>query len=244
MKISNFNENNIISTITKGTESTIYIYNDNGNYVVLKKYNNNYLECFNNENKELKLIILENEEVLKKDLRPLSRMYHMGKFIGFTSEYVTHVPLSSIKHKSNKLNVLKLLRNKYQNLNSHNIFIGDFNENNFGLTQHGIMLYDIDNFKIDNLDFNVTNPIMQDYMRKHKKTEHIDYYCFNYFVLSYLSNIPFYEISKAIITNDLPRYLKTPEVLNFIDYLENITDDTIIEKTPDGNHKTLINIIK
>jgi hypothetical protein len=51
-------------------------------------------------------------------------------------------------------------------------------------------------------------------------------------------------ILRGLVIKKFPRFLKTPEILDFIYSLENINDDTIIEKTKDGKQKTLLNLLK
>lgn len=238
MKISNFKEENIINKIGEGIESEVYLYNDNGNIVVFKKF------FKNNTNKEIKLIILKNEEVLKNDIKILNRMYYMGKFIGFTSVYEPYEPVSSFDKKKDKLIVLKALQEKYEELNKRNIYIGDFNSNNFCMANKGIKLYDIDNYRIDNLDFNEYSLSMKKYFSKCSKIENIDFYCYNYYVLKYLSNYQLESILTGTAIPYFPKYLRTKEILNFINYLDNINDYTVIEKNKDGKQKTLLNLIK
>lgn len=261
MDISIFKEENIIKEIGHGVEGIVYLYNDNGNIVALKKfYTKKEIYKMNNtiypyeytsfgnsygiDNKELKLMILKNEPLLKNDISLLNRVYYKDKFIGFTSVYDPYTPLSFIDKKKNKIKALRLLQERYEELNKHGIYIGDFNDDNFCLTDNGIKLYDIDNFRIDKLDFNVVNPAMMEYMNKSGNIKNIDYYCFNYFALSYLSSYNTDMILRGYVIKDFPSYLKTKEVLNFINFLENMNDNTIIERTKDGKQKTLLNIIK
>ena len=199
---------------------------------------------YGRENKELKLIILKNESILKNDVKLLNRVYSMGKFIGFTSEYEPYNPLNYIDKKKDKIKTLELLQDRYEELNKHGIYIGDFNDDNFALTKKGIKLYDIDNFRIDDLDFNVFNSSMMEYFNRCSNVKNIDYFCFNYFALSFLSCYETDMILRGLVIKDFPSYLKTPEVLNLLDFLDNMNDDTVIEKTPDGKQKTLLYLLK
>ena len=110
MEISNFNKDNIIREIDKGKEGIVYLYRDKGTNVALKQFFNNEETCNSNDNKELKLLILKNESVLKDDIKLLNRMYSMGKFIGFTSIYEPYAPLSHLDNRQNKLVILKEIR--------------------------------------------------------------------------------------------------------------------------------------
>lgn len=270
MKIINFNEKNIIEQIGQGIESEVFLYNDDGTIVAFKRFKSpeeietirdplllEQLEqeedfsgfekekiFLSNDNKELKLKILRNEQSLKKDIKLLNRVYHMGKFIGFTSVYEPYDPISFINGKKRRIQVLEALQSRYEELNKHGIYIGDFNQNNIAMTNNGIKLYDIDNFRIDSIDFNVTDSFMRSYQKKCDNIQNIDYYCFNYFALSYLASYTKESVINGIAFTNFPNFLKTPEVMDFVDFLENMDDNTVIEKTKDGKPKTLLNILK
>ena len=243
MEISNFNKDNIIKEIDKGKEGIVYLYRDKGINVALKQFFNNNEECNSNDNKELKLLILKNESVLKDDIKLLNRMYSMGKFIGFTSIYEPYAPLSHLDSIHNKLVILKEIRDRYLELNSHNIYIGDFNVKNFCFSQGKIKLFDIDNFRIDDLDFNVETPAMTRYMKKCKNIENIDYFCFNWFAFSFMSKVE-QDMLLNRNYNAVPRKLKTREIIDFFEDLRHVDDNYTIEKTKDGKPKTLLNLLK
>ena len=246
MEISNFKEENIIYKIDQGVEGIVYLYNDNGRKVAFKKLFDDEEIIKSNRNKELKISILQNEEVLKNDMKLLNRIYYMGKFIGYTSVYEPYDPLDYGKSLEYKLYALRLLRERYEELNNRGIYIGDFNNQNFCLTDGRIKLYDIDNFRIDSLDlhFNVYNSTMEEYFNKCKTIDNIDYYCFNYFALSYLMNIEVDYVLKGEFIEYLPKILRKNEVIEFIKSLEFINDNTKIEKDSTGKRKTLLNLIK
>ena len=243
MEISNFNKENIIERIDEGKEGIVYLYRDNGINVALKKFFNNPDEYNSNDNKELKIKILKNEEVLKNDIKLLNRVYSMGKFIGFTSVYEPYAPLSHLDNRQNKIVVLREIRDRYLELNSHNIYIGDFNVKNFCFNQGKIKLYDIDNFRIDDLDFNVVTPAMTRYMKRCNNIKNIDYFCFNWFAFSLISEV---EVDMLLNGNynAVPRKLKTNEIIDFFEELKQIDDSYVVEKTKDGKPKTLLNLLK
>lgn len=245
MEITNFNKDNIIRKIDEGVEGIVYLYRDNGANVALKKFFDNPEIYNSNDNKELKIKILKNEQVLKNDIKLLNRVYSMGKFIGFTSVYEPYIPLSHLDSKQNKLVILKEIRDRYLELNSHDIYIGDFNVKNFCFKQGKIKLYDVDNYRIDDvdLDFNVVNPSMIEYMNKCGNIKNIDYFCFNWFALSLLSKVEVDTLLRGNY-NALPRNLKNDEILDFFDDLRHIDDSYVIEKAKDGKPKTLLNILK
>ena len=270
MEIINFDKNNIISELDngRGAEGIAYLYNDNGHIVVFKKFydKNDLLEVYRNrkeftameelykddeeidntKNKELKLMILKHEELLQKDIKLLKRVYYMGKFIGFTSEYEPYEPLSFISKKNEKIRALSLVQDRYEELNKRGIYIGDFNQTNFCLDGDRIKLYDIDNFRVGDLDFNVQSVAMMEYMNRCSDMKNIDFYCFNYFALSCLSSYQTDSILRGIAFDSpkFPHYLKTKEVLRFVNFLENMNDNTKIEKTPNGKQKTLLYLLQ
>jgi len=242
MRISNYDKKNIIKKIDYGSEAIIYLYKDNGEEVALKIYYDNNKEA--NNNKELKIQILQNESVLNNDMKILSRVYSNGKFIGFTSKYEPYMPLSFLDSREQKIYLLKLIKNRYEELNTHRLYIGDFNIDNFSLENGRIKLFDIDNFRIDDLDFNIVDTAMMEYRERCKFIYNIDYYCFNWFALSLLSGIETDAIIRDIGRDDFPRFLKTPEIKDFIKKLDDFDDNFVIEKTKDGKPKTLLNLLK
>lgn len=245
MDISIYNEDNIIRVIDHGAEGIVYLYKDNGEEVALKIYNRIDSDHERaNENKELKLLTFKNELLLQNDIKLLNRVYSMGKFIGFTSVYDPYMPLSFIDKRDKKIQVLKLIRDRYEELNKHDIYIGDFNIDNFSLKDNRIKLYDIDNFRIGDLDFNIVDAAMMEYRNKCKYIENIDYFCFNYFALGLISSVEVEAILSGYGRKEFPRELKTKEVQEFINMLDNFNDNTIIERTKDGKPKTLLNLLK
>ena len=243
MKISNFNKNNIIrENIGQGIEGTVHLYNENETPVALKIFHTG--KGYNtNDNKELKLIILKNESILKDDIQLLNRMYSMGKFIGYTSVYEPYTPISYFDSKQEKTKFLNLLLKRVQELNDHEIYIGDFYPNNFGFEVDRVKLFDIDNFRINDLNFNITNNVMREYIGKCNDIQNIDYFCFNWFALSLLSKIKVSTLLDGNF-NGVPKNLKTEEILDFYDGLKHINDSYVIEKEKDGKPKTLLNLIK
>jgi hypothetical protein len=241
MKISNFNKENIITEIGHGVEGIVYLYNDNGQVVSFKKFYTGE-DYDSNDNKELKLIILENESVLKNDIKLLNRIYSMGKFIGFTSVYEPYQTISYDDSPSKKIKFLSLLKERYEELNKHNIYIGDFYINNFGFVDNRIKLFDIDNYRIDDLDFNAVDDAMIEYQNKCYNINNIDYFCFNYFALSLLASVEPEMILRGIY-DEIPKKLKTKEIINFMEELRHIDDYYSIKKDNNGKTKTLLNII-
>jgi serine/threonine protein kinase len=243
MDISNFKKENIIKFIGKGSEGTVWLYNDNGNEVALKIFHTDD-PTINNENKEEKLILLKDEEYLQDDMKLLNRMYSDGKFIGYTSLYEPYEPISFLMNKKQKIELLKQLQDKYEALNSHNIYIGDFNANNIAFKNNKIKLYDLDNFRVGDLDFNVFNYIMGRYTVKFDNIENIDYYCFNYFGLGLMASTDPKHIICGPGRNNLPLRFKTIKAKRFIKTLDEFNDQSYIERTTDGKQKTLLYLLK
>lgn len=239
MEISNYKRENIIGYINHGSEGTVYLYNDNGREVALKIFHIDD-KSLNNDNKEEKLMILKHEEYLQDDITLLNRMYFNGKFIGYTSRYEPYRPLSFLIPKKQKIEFLTRLKEKFEALNSHGIYIGDFNQANIALIDNKLKLYDVDNFRVGNLDFNIHDIIMESYISRSKDPKEIDYYCYNYFGLGLMASTEPDSIYLGIGRKNLPRELKISEAKEFIRNL----DYHILEKDKDGKPKTLLNYLK
>ena len=69
---------------------------------------------------------------------------------------------------------------------------------------------DLDNLKIDNLDFDTKHRLVQEYEKSNANPEYIDSYCFNLFTIAYLNKI---FIGKHFFEKEekLPKELRTKE---------------------------------
>ena len=72
-------------------------------------------------------------------------------------------------------------------LNDKGIFIGDFNSRNFLVDDQGkVFNIDIDNYKVNDLDFDTLTTYMREYNQFGGDKKLIDRYCFNMFAISIL----------------------------------------------------------
>lgn len=227
MERKQFEFNNIRKKLTSGRESNIYLYEDNN--TVLKYFKTDIEdrnkntgeikiihvddEVFNN--KEKKIELLSNEQILSDNLKLKNLIYNKdGKFVGYTSIYENVISYNDLSYKPSKIKIelLKKLRAKMEELNRNDIYIGDFvNPCNFGIKDNKVILFDIDNFKVNDLDFDYKNVFVEDYLKHNKKTDNLDTYCFNFFTIAFYTNRLMSYIDAYLRTNGLPRKFNTPE---------------------------------
>lgn len=227
MDKTQFDRTKIIKKLTTGRESNIYLY---GTSNTVLKYFKTEIEDRNKNtgkikiihvedkvfnNKEEKIKILSEEKALKDNIEIKDLVYDEdGKFVGYTTTYkdVTSFDALSYKSQKEKIELLKKLRNKMEILNKNNIYIGDFvNPNNFATSNDKIILFDIDNFRVNDLDFDYKNIFVEDYLKHNNQIDNIDTYCFNYFTISFYTNRLMSYIDGYLRINGLPRKFNTPE---------------------------------
>lgn len=233
----------IIKKLGNGIESDVYLYNDSGKDVALKLFR----ECPSLDNKELKLILLNEKKELLNNFRLIHRIYDRdNKFIGYTLPYEPSETLNNYicKGKKTKINILNMLQEKYQELNENDILIGDYNYTNFGIKDNKLILYDVDNYSIDGFDFDIKDNFMNDYFKRANKKDNIDYYCFNLFTLSFMTRIIPEAIIRQMRINGLPKEFKNDDCKNIYRSLFKINDDFIKEKLDNGDDMTLIKCMK
>lgn len=242
MRKIEYDENKIIKKLGDGIESDVYLYNEGGIKTVIKIFKDE----IDKDNKELKLELLSKEKLILKEIKLLNRIYKDNKFIGYTSIYTPSEPILDYmnKSKSKKIDLLNQLQDKYQELNNRGIYIGDFNLENFRVKDNELKLIDIDNFSIDGLPFDVKNPYMEDYMEKCPKIDYIDYYCFNYFTLSFISNILPVCLDAILIQSGLPKEFNNDACKTIYNHLLNVNEDFKSLTFSDGNDATFVKCMK
>ena len=242
MKKKQYDENKIIKKLGDGIESDVYLYNEDGIKTVIKLFKDEV----DKDNKELKLELLSKERLILQEMKFLNRIYKDNKFIGYTTIYEPTEPFLNYmnKNKSIKIDLLNQLQDKYQSLNEKEIFIGDFNLENFRVKDGKLKLIDVDNFSIYGLDFDVKNPYMEDYFEKCSKIDNIDYYCFNYFTMSFIANILPVCLEAIIIQSGLPKEFNNEECKKIYQDLVTINDNYQREKYSNGNDVTLLKCMK
>ncbi len=235
MKKVQFDKKNIIKKIKEGSESVIYSYKNSDNtFVIVKIFKDKFVTPTNTEdipyevflNKERKLLLLSQSDVIDEDTKPIDLLYDNNKFIGYSMPIDKNVDFDYSWSKSEKIDALEKLREKNIILNQHGIYIGDFNIENFRRRPDGsIRLMDIDNFSVNGLPFDRPNELVKDYFKQCSDIKNVDNYGFNYFTLSfYIKQTP-NTIKKHIKENGLPRKFDTLENRHLLDDLENINDD-------------------
>lgn len=243
MRVIKFKSENIIKKINNGAESTIYMYKDMNEIVALKLYD---LDGKTEEekkkilkNKEIKLQLLVNSPVLENEIKIKDLVYFNNELVGYTMNLSTLEQASCFLSKKKKIQILKELKEKIEKFNACGIYIGDFNEKNILVKKNGIVLCDLDNYRIGNFDFDLNNAFINDYKRKCKKIDNIDNYCFNYFTIGFLEKIATPCILQYIKINGLPSKLDTEENRKLIETLHNIDDNYEKKYLIDGMKKRL-----
>ena len=110
------------------------------------------------------------------------------------------------------------------------LFIGDFNQNNF-LTDKNVSLVklcDLDNLKIDGLDFDTKHRFVQYYESSDANINNIDSYCFNLFTIAYLNNydLGYFDYRGPL---KLPKELKTKENMDICESMTHL-DSSYVPK--------------
>ena len=235
MKKRQFDESQIVKKITEGSESTIYSYrNPDNTYVIVKLFKDEFVTPTKTEkipyevfqNKERKLILLNQSDVIDDDTKPIDLFYIGDKFAGYSMYIDINKDFDYSWSKKEKEEALRELKNTIERLNKNGIYIGDFNIENFRKRDNGsIRLMDIDNFSIGGLPFDRENTLVTDYKKHCSNIKNVDNYGFNYFTLSFYINQTPNTIKRYIKENGLPKRFNTNENKQLIEDLENINDD-------------------
>ena len=241
----NYNESKIIRYLGTGIESDVYLYDDEGIKTALKIFKDEKVL----DNKELKLELLKEEKLLLKETKLLSKIYRDDRFIGYTSLYDQSEPLINYFNRSKKvkLDLLTQIQQKYQELNKREIFIGDFNLENFRVKNGKVRLIDIDNFSIDGLPFDVKDQFMEQYFSKCSKIDNIDFYSFNFLALSFMAGIIPSVVLETMNISNLPNEFNNDRCKKIFTELMKINDDykrTVIVNDDGFNDATFIKCMK
>ena len=230
MKKITLNEENIIKKIGEGRESIKYLYKEeNGTLSALKIFKDE-IKSFNDLNismssykvtdemlkiKETKLDILSKEKCFNDEAKLLDLVYDKdGKFIGYTREFIKNIKTLdtyNFSNKKTKLEILHILRDKIEELNKNDIYIGDIGSENFYLENNQIKLLDIDSISIQGNDFGIINYIMRKYLDNNNDIKNIDNYCFNFYTIAFYERIALGYIYNYLLDNGLPKKFRTKE---------------------------------
>lgn len=230
MKKITLNKENIIKKIGEGRESIIYLYKEENGTLSALKLLKDEIKFFNDldistmryeltdemrKNKETKLDILSKEKCFNDEAKLIDLVYDEdGKFIGYTREYIKNIKKMSeftFDSKKNKLNLLYSLRNKIEELNKNDIYIGDIGSDNFYVENNQIKLLDIDSLHVKGNDFSIKTYLMKIFLENNENIENIDNYCFNFYTIAFYEKIALGYIYSVLLDDGLPKKFKTKE---------------------------------
>lgn len=245
MEIINTTENelkNLKKLDVSGKESDIYLYNDNGKIVILKKFKGqNKIEL---ENKLDKIKLLS--KVKSKDASMPQKIVCLDNhFIGYSTEYYDNAhnleTLEKVLSYQDKIKYLKIIKTIIMKFHKQKIYIGDFNLQNFLLTNETIKLCDTDNFKIGKFEHDVLQIIGWDYLSLNlPEGEPMDRYLFNFMTVSFLTNSSLTALKRYLERNNLSSH---EDINNDIRRLTNprlsFNDGYLIDKLDDEKRISL-----
>ena len=229
MEKKEINYDNVGKRIGKGLTSDVFMYTDDKGYEVALKFFKRKIKVYNcgipkiidfdekmQKNKEEKLKLLDKDICMMDDPKPFDLLYdeNLG-LVGYTMEYSDLPTLEDYRwdSKRKKLILLKKLRERVEELNRNGIYIGDFySDDNFLVDDNGeIKFLDIDNFNVHGLDFDLSNPYMDNYFERNKKINNVDNYMFNLYTLSFYSRVIMPRLLLSLQENGMPHRFDTKE---------------------------------
>lgn len=218
MRYINIEKENIKNICNGGMESEISFYVLNGSLVFLKRFRSNDELLLNNKLNKLEFIT--SSGIFNNEVEILGAAIEDGKFVGYFMKYDPNYikPINIGLDLNTKINLLRILREKIEILNSYNIFILDFNGGNFLMNNNAnnIKLCDLDNFQIGNMKANLISDVAQVYLNSENNDMYVDNYCFNLYTLSLISGIIMPYIFDYIHSGKIPKCLDTKENREFI----------------------------
>lgn len=218
MRYINIEKENIKNICNGGGESEISFYVLNDSLVFLKRFRSNDELLLNNKLNKLEFIT--SSGIFNNEVEVLGAAIEDGKFVGYFMKYEPNYikPINIGLDLNTKINLLRILREKIEILNSYNIFILDFNGGNFLMNNNAnnIKLCDLDNFQIGNIKADLISDVAQDYLNSENNDMYVDNYCFNLYTLSLISGIIMPYIFDYIHSGKIPKCLDTKENREFI----------------------------
>lgn len=216
-----------------------------------------YIRNYNNDispdmlkNKYEKILMISSLNCLKDEVKLLDVGFEKDKFSGYTMKKSSLKPLKAAHkilddgsyqltyHKSNglsltfkdKINYLKLLREKIEKLNNMDVYIGDFNYENFLVSNNmdKIVLCDLDNLKMWSHDFDNKTASVKKYEEACMNTNNntnidgLDSFCFNIFTLSLILNQSNFTTLRHIDELKLPKELDNFENNEILDSMKHL----------------------
>lgn len=196
------------------------------------------LKCFKDEVKILDIGIENNKHLgytmKKSSLNPIHSRYEIYKNENdeLINKLVYYGPNRKVLSTSDKIKYLKLMKEKIEKFNDSEVYIGDFNYENFLVSNDldQMKLCDLDNLKMWSHDFDNKTASVKRYEEKcmtddyrGKNIEGLDSFCFNIFTLALLSNESNFTILRDLENIELPEILKeypNEEILESVKHLD------------------------
>lgn len=198
------------------------------------------LKCFADEVKILDIGIENNKPLgytlSKSHLKPILSRYEKFKDEkgNDVTKLIYYKPNRKEMSLSDKIKYLKLLKEKVVKLNDSDVYIGDFNYENFLVNNSldSMKLCDLDNLKMGSHDFDNKTASVKKYEEvclkkdyRDNNIEGLDSFCLNIFTLALLSNE-----SNFTILNNLDN-LELPEILDNYPNRDILKDMKHLDKT-------------
>ena len=211
MKNFKIEPRNMLREFRTEEDSKIFIYNLNGEEVLLKLFKTTDEKEL--ESKRKKIEIMSENKAINDEMGNIGNAIFDGKIVGYFMpidvEYVR--PISEFDRRKDKIVVLKRLKEKVEKLNENGVFIGDFDKNDIliNYSKDNILLFNLDKCKIDDMDFDKKSKNIDRFNSKCKNQENIDSYTLNLFTIELLERIYPPYVVNYLISNELPKYLDT-----------------------------------
>ena len=226
MKNFKIEPRNMLREFRTEEDSKIFIYNLNGEEVLLKLFKTTDEKEL--ESKRKKIEIMSENKAINDEMGNIGNAIFDGKIVGYFMpidvEYVR--PISEFDRRKDKIVVLKRLKEKVEKLNENGVFIGDFDKNDIliNYSKDNILLFNLDKCKIDDMDFDKKSKNIDRFNRKCKNQENIDSYTLNLFTIELLERIYPPYVVNYLISNELPKYLDTEKNRSIVRKMTSLND--------------------
>ena len=226
MKNFKIEPRNMLKEFRTEEDSKIFIYNLNGEEVLLKLFKTTDEKEL--ESKRKKIEIMSENKAINDEMGNIGNAIFDGKIVGYFMpidvEYVR--PISEFDRRKDKIVVLKRLKEKVEKLNENGVFIGDFDKNDIliNYSKDDILLFNLDKCKIDGMDFDKKSKNIDRFNSKCKNQENIDSYTLNLFTIELLERIYPPYVVNYLISNELPKYLDTEKNRSIVREMTSLND--------------------
>lgn len=226
MKNFKIEPRNMLREFRTEEDSKIFIYNLNGEEVLLKLFKTTDEKEL--ESKRKKIEIMSENKAINDEMGNIGNAIFDGKIVGYFMpidvEYVR--PISEFDRRKDKIVVLKRLKEKVEKLNENGVFIGDFDKNDIliNYSKDNILLFNLDKCKIDDMDFDKKSKNIDRFNSKCKNQENIDSYTLNLFTIELLERIYPPYVVNYLISNELPKYLDTEKNRSIVREMTSLND--------------------